>query len=96
MELAMTNGFSELSFNEMELVDGGNPLVGIGIGIGAGWIVDGILQATTGKSGADYVSDFLKGEADLITRRIPDAAKSSAESVKYFFNPSRFFDPRFN
>jgi len=23
MELAMTNGFSELSFNEMELVDGG-------------------------------------------------------------------------
>jgi len=23
MELAMTNGFSELSFNEMEMVDGG-------------------------------------------------------------------------
>jgi len=25
MELTMTNGFSELSFNEMEMVDGGGP-----------------------------------------------------------------------
>ena len=26
MELAMTNGFSDLSLNEMEMIDGGNPV----------------------------------------------------------------------
>lgn len=53
-------GFNELRQNETETINGGIGFWGgIAIGIGAGYIVDGVLIAATGKSGAEWVVSVL-------------------------------------
>jgi len=54
MELTMTNGFSELSFNEMEMIDGGGPWE---------WF-DSFVEGLTGSSMEDKaygVGSFIRG-----------------------------------
>ena len=62
MEMVKTYGFCEISNDDLESVNGGAVpfLVGLGIGVLASWAADGILLATTGKSGADWVSTGIK------------------------------------
>lgn len=57
MELALKNGFNEMSQDDMEVVDGGLGVVaGIAIGCAVGWVVDGTVEAFTGKSVGGWVS----------------------------------------
>ncbi|MBZ4647223.1 MAG: hypothetical protein PWR27_1945 [Petroclostridium sp.] len=55
--LVLNNNFVELNHDEMDSVNGGVGFVaGLAIGVAVGWVADGILKSTTGKSGGDWVA----------------------------------------
>lgn len=63
MELAMKNGFNEMSQNEMELVDGGvAPVVAFLGGMAIGYIVDGVVQGVTGRSVGGWIAYTISGK----------------------------------
>lgn len=54
------NDLVELTQDQDMDVDGGVGLiVGVVIGLGVAWVADGILIATTGKSGGEWVATVL-------------------------------------
>ena len=60
MEMVMSNGFAELSADEMNEVDGGVGFIaGIVIGCAVGYIVDGGVEYFTGKSVGSWISTGL-------------------------------------
>ena len=58
MEMVMSNGFSELTNQEMEEVAGGF-WGGVVVGCAVAWAVDGVVEYTTGKSVGSWVSTGL-------------------------------------
>ncbi|NLP47073.1 MAG: hypothetical protein GX347_08560 [Epulopiscium sp.] len=57
MEVIFNNGFYEMSEEEMQTIDGGLGFVaGTIIGAGAAWVVDGAVEAFTGKSIGGWVA----------------------------------------
>ena len=60
MEMTLNKGFEVLDPQEMMEVDGGSFVAGLAIGIVVGWVVDGALKATTGKSGSDWVASGIE------------------------------------
>lgn len=63
MELTKTNGFCEMNEMEMQEVDGGaiGPLGWMFLG----FVVDGVLIASTGKSAGQWCADAIKETANL-------------------------------
>lgn len=53
--------FNELTQDQTMDVEGGVIpfVVGLGIGVGVAWVADGILIATTGKSGGEWVAEVI-------------------------------------
>lgn len=62
MELTKTNGFCEMNEMEMQEVDGG---VGFVEGMLIGFVVDGIIIVTTGKSAGEWCAEGIKAVGDL-------------------------------
>ena len=57
MELALNNGFEEMTQDEMEFTDGGIGFIaGCVIGAIGAWVVDGCVEAFTGKSVGSWIA----------------------------------------
>ncbi len=53
----MNTNFTELSMNELEAIDGGiGFILGCVIGAVGAWVVDGVVDYTTGRSCGEWVS----------------------------------------
>jgi hypothetical protein len=75
------SGIVELRKDELMKLEGGIGFwVGVGIGISSGWVVDGVLKATTGKSGSDWVAKGIKcltSSTGSYTRKNPNPSLAS-------------------
>lgn len=59
MELALKNGFEEVSMDEAAEIEGGSVIAGTLLFVGGvvvGYVVDGGIKYFTGKSAADWVA----------------------------------------
>lgn len=61
MEMVLSNGFSEMTEMEAHNVDGGaGLLVGVLVGAVVTWVVDGAVEATTGKDVGGWIATGIK------------------------------------
>ena len=78
MKEVKVNAFEELAMDEMMAVDGGvAPVVVFFAGIGAGYVIDGGVKATTGRSCTDWVERGLKSYSKAMNARVPRAVSRS-------------------
>lgn len=63
MEYVLNNGLNEISEKDMRAIDGGIGLIG---GMVIAWVVDGVVEATTGKSVGGWVATGITGAIDWL------------------------------
>lgn len=51
--------FEELNEADEMNTQGGGEIFWVLVGVGVGWFIDGLLDAKTGKTGSDFVSDAI-------------------------------------